>query len=177
MILSRKDLEELVRNSQLVKRRQEIAFDIASIGLHLDDQVMTYEEFPKEPFEPPMSLKTRTNSIGNDGFILPPMGTVLGCSEETVAMPLSFMGFVQTKGSLARGFLCVQLSDGQIDPGFQGKITFEIVNLGQFYFKLRTGMPIAQLFIHKLSAPVEPGYAGRYQGAGGPTPMRPPVKA
>ncbi len=87
-------------------------------------------------------------------------------------MPLDVMGFIQTKGSLARGFVMAHLCDGQIDPGYHGKITLELVNLGPVAYRLSPGMPIAQLFFMKLTSPVESGYQGRYQGATGPTSMK-----
>jgi dCTP deaminase len=62
--------------------------------------------------------------------------------------------------------------DGQIDPGYNGKITFEIVNLSDIYYYLEPGMPFASLFLHKLSSPVKQPYSGRYQGSFSPTPMR-----
>lgn len=79
------------------------------------------------------------------------------------------MGFVQTKGSLARLFVTVQCCDAQIDPGFKGNITFEIVNLGPLRVKLRVDQEIAQLFIVKTTTKYVTLYQGRYQDADGPT--------
>jgi dCTP deaminase len=87
------------------------------------------------------------------------------------------MGFIQTKGSLARGFLMAHMCDGQVDPGFRGKITFELANLSDFTYQLRVGMPIAQLFVARLTTPLRSGYKGRYQASVGPTAMRLPNAA
>lgn len=99
------------------------------------------------------------------------MGKVLVCSEEILNMPLDIMGFVQTKGSLARGFLTVHMCDGQIDPGYRGKITLELFNFSDFYYKLVPGMAIAQLFLIELASSVIEGYNGRYQNSDTPTSM------
>ncbi|WP_428981187.1 dCTP deaminase domain-containing protein [Marinomonas rhodophyticola] len=40
-------------------------------------------------------------------------------------MPNNKFGLVQTKGSIARGFISVHMSDGQVDPGYKGKVTLE----------------------------------------------------
>lgn len=177
MILTCNELSKLAEQGVVVNIHKRTVVDLISIGLHLDDHFMTYVEYPREPFTPPVTLKTKTHRVGKSGeYILPPMGKVLACSEERVNMPLDVMGFIQTKGSIARGFLTVHVCDGQIDPGYQGNITFEIVNLSDFYYKLVPGMPVAQLFFYKLASPVPKGYNGRYQNAGMPTGMQPSLK-
>lgn len=85
------------------------------------------------------------------------------------------MGFIQTKGSLARGFLFAHACDGQIDPGYSGKVTFEIMNFSEFYYRLVPEIPFATMFVHKIDPALTPpnGYHGRYQNSSEPTPMRP----
>jgi len=175
VILSQLQLQDLVSQNVVVNPRRQVAVELVSIGLHLDSQFLIYDEHPPEAFTPPLSLRTKTVSYGpGETHILPPMGKVLGCSEERVAMPLNVMAFIQTKGSLARGFLMVHMCDGQVDPGYCGKVTFEIVNHSDFYYKLAPGMPIAQMFFMELSSPVPTGYCGRYQESGTATAMRSP---
>lgn len=176
MVISKPDLETLVEHG-LISRTDGHPPDIdfVSIGLHLDDQFMTYDQYDERPLELPTDLKTVNKTVGsgtNGVYVLPPRGCVLSCSVERISMPLDVMGFVQTKGSIARGFVTAHLCDGQIDPGFSGKITLEIVNFSEFYYNLRPGMPIAQLFLYYLSSKVPVGYNGRYQNAGTPTAMR-----
>lgn len=126
---------------------------------------------------PPFELETKMENVAsNSDFVLPPGGRVLSCSEEYLNMPLDCMGFIQTKGSIARGFLMAHPCDGQIDPGYSGKVTFEIMNLSDFYYRLIPGMPFASLFLMTLSTPLsaDQAYSGRYQNSGSPTPMRSP---
>ncbi len=177
MILTRKEINEEILQKNLIDRANArvIEIDLVSITLHLDDQFKVYSEYPKEPFTPPRECKTETCTVGETGhFLLPPKGKVLTCSEERIEMPLDIMGFIQTKGSLARGFLVAHMCDGQIDPGYKGRITFEIVNFSDFYYKLVPGMAIANLFFHRLQSPLEKGYEGRYQNSESPTHMQPP---
>jgi dCTP deaminase len=101
--------------------------------------------------------------------VLEPGESVLACTYEIVEVPLHVMGFIQTKGSVARSFLG-QLTDGQVDPGYHGKITLELVNFGPLRLALRPMMPIANLYILSLSEPVE-SYNGRYQDSYAPSPM------
>jgi len=82
---------------------------------------------------------------------------------------LGYFGLVQTKGSLARLFVSVTCCDGQIEPGYNGKVTFEMVNLGPNIVKIPIGAKIAQTYVVRCSSRVTPAYAGKYQGATGPT--------
>jgi dCTP deaminase len=177
MILSRPEIEEFVQNHHINNSRRSIEIDLVSICLHLDNQFCYYTEYPSDPITPPYELQTKTESISSNGFyILPPGGKVLSCSEESLNMPLDKMGFIQTKGSIARGFLMAHPCDGQIDPGYSGKVTFEIINLSDFYYRLLPGMAFASLFLMNLSSPLSENqaYNGRYQNSGAPTPMRNP---
>lgn len=54
-----------------------------------------------------------------DALILSPRQAVLACSKELVKMPKGYMGLLQTKGSLARLFVSVHCSDGQVEPGLK----------------------------------------------------------
>ena len=84
-------------------------------------------------------------------------------------MPQGYMGLLQTKGSLAR--LCVSLhfSDGQIDPGFRGKITFEIFNASDFKIRIRKFQAVGNLYVLKTTTKKHKPYSGKYAGANGPT--------
>ncbi len=111
--------------------------------------------------------------ISRSGLTLAPSQAVLGCSAERISMPVGYFGLLQTKGTLARIFCTVHVCDGQVEPGFSGKITFEIVNLGPFHVNISTNDNIAQLFVFSCSTNSTPIYSGRYNGADGPTLMRP----
>jgi dCTP deaminase len=174
MILSRPSLQRLLEGENpvvLANAGNEVIVDFVSYTLHLGNEFLYYHDPDLRPFVPPEERPTETRE---GPVVLPPGGKVLGCTAEFVEMPNQYMGFVQTKGSLARGFLIVHLCDGQIDPGYRGCITLEIVNFSDFNYVLEPGMPIAQLFIQELSEGLNAGYDGRFQGSHGPTPMRSP---
>lgn len=173
MILGNNEITDLLRSGVVrTSPGSAVAVDIVSVTLHLDNSFLTYREY-SEPVVPPADLPTELTRVDDgDAFVLPPGGRVLACTAEMIDMPLDLMGFVQTKGSLARGFLMVHMCDGQIDPGFRGKITLELANLSGFHYKLVPGMPIAQLLFAELVSPVSQGYDGRYNQADVPVAMR-----
>lgn len=108
-------------------------------------------------------------NLDDNGLVLPPKTAALASSAERVHLPMGYMGLLQTKGSLAR--LCVSLhcSDGQIDPGFTGKVTFEIFNASDFNIRIRKLQPVGNLYILKTSTSLHPPYEGKYANADGPT--------
>jgi dCTP deaminase len=173
MILSKPELSAFVSAGH-IRRSDGVAptIDFVSIGLHLGNRFVRYKKNLKV-VDLPSDLKTEPVKIDSDGFVsFPPGCGLLASTLEIVEMPLDLMGFIQTKGTIARGLVTAHLCDGQIDPGFHGNITLELVNLSSFRYRLKTGTPIAQLFLHKLSTPLSSGYNGRYQMASGPTSMR-----
>jgi dCTP deaminase len=78
-------------------------------------------------------------TINDKGLLLKPKETVLACSKEIISMPTGYFGFIQTKGTLARFFITVHCCDAQVDPGYEGKLTFEICNFGNVAVKIRPG--------------------------------------
>jgi len=141
------------------------------IGLTLDDRIIEVQPPTGEVVRYGMKIPAdwvHSSVIGDAGLVLSPGDAVLGCSAEKIVMPLGYLGFIQTKGSLARHFVTIHCSDGQVDPGFSGQVTFEICNLGNYPVMLRSGDRVALLFIHKASTVCAP-YDGVYQSADGPT--------
>jgi dCTP deaminase len=179
MILTKPTIEALLNDGVIQNLLTNIVkVEAVSVMLHLDNQFSVYEEIPEQPFLPPKEIRSKTITVSRDSFyVLPPHGQVIACTQETIKMPMDLMGFIQTRGSLARGFLMAHVCDGQIEPGYNGKITLEIVNLSNFYYKLVPGMEFCSLFFYKLDQKLNQTYAynGRYQGSTNPTLMRDPV--
>jgi dCTP deaminase len=176
MILTHREISQLIKDGAVSRPNLDPKLDAISLTLHLGNQFAQYQYTTTEPFIPPLDVPLSHVNIDRpgDGYILQPGSTVLAMSEEKISMPLNLMGFMQTKSSLARGFLMAHPSAGHIEPGYKGVVTFEIVNLSKFYYKLIPGMPIAKLFFLKLASEIERehGYKGRYQDSTGPLGMK-----
>jgi len=173
MIVSENDLAKLIIEG-LASRPENypVKMEATSIGLHLGAEFLRYKNI-RGPVPLPSALDTERIPVNQDGAIdFSPGACVLACSLERIRMPLGCMGFIQTKGTIARGFVTVHLCDGQIDPGFEGRITLELVNLSHLQYVLKPGIEIAQLYVHRLTQVLKQGYSGRYQFASGPTAMR-----
>lgn len=105
-----------------------------------------------------------TNLVESDHFVLHPGEFVLGVTEEIVKIPHDIVSRIEGKSSLGRLGLAVHVTAGFIDPGFNGRVTLEMVNLNRLPIILRAGKLVAQLSFQFMTAPSEQPYQGRYQG-------------
>lgn len=100
------------------------------------------------------------------GYGLNPGEFALACTEEYVNVPPEFVGRVEGRSTLARMGLIVHTTAGFIDPGFHGKVTLELKNVGPLSLALTPGMLICQLSVARMER-VDGVYDGKYQGATG----------
>ncbi len=172
MLIVGDNLRALIEQYAIVEPR-DACFDETSISLRLDHRVTAIN--PPEGSvltygEPIPAEFVHENRITTDqGVIIGPRSALLGCSFEHVRIPSGYFGLLQTKGSLARLFVSLQCCDGQIEPGFDGKVTFEICNQSALGVRLFPRQRVGDLFIFKTSTRQVKPYSGRYQGATKPT--------
>lgn len=107
-------------------------------------------------------------------LVIHPQQFILGHSLEVVKVPNHIAARVEGKSTWGRCGLMVHITAGFIDPGFQGQITLELLNVGHRMLRLTPGEPIAQLSFHQLTGPAlrpygSPGLGSHYQGQMGPT--------
>ncbi|MDB5339922.1 MAG: dCTP deaminase [Planctomycetaceae bacterium] len=81
---------------------------------------------------------------------------ILATTREEISLPIPDVGDrclgarVEGRSSLARLGLLVHFTAPTIHPGFNGRITFELINLGPAPILLRVGMAIAQLIVEEV---------------------------
>jgi dCTP deaminase len=95
---------------------------------------------------------------------------------EWVKIPPDLVARVEGRSSIGRLAVVVHATAGFVDPGFEGRITLELSNLGRVAVKLYPGMRISQLVFHTMSSPAErpygPGRGSKYWGQSGPETSR-----
>ncbi|WP_246987066.1 dCTP deaminase [Halorientalis marina] len=105
-------------------------------------------------------------------FILHPGDFVLGTTVERVEIPPDLIAHVEGRSSLGRLAIVVHATAGLCDPGFSGKITLELSNLGTAPVALTPGMRISQLTFTELKTPADRPYGeergSKYQDQSGP---------
>lgn len=150
------------------------AYDVTSLTLRLNIRVTSITTEAVIDYGKPLKQNWVSEyDIPEEGVELKRNVGLLGCSEEVIHMPIGYFGLVQTKGSLARLFVSATCNDGQIDSGFRGRITFELLNLGNLKVRIPRLAPVAQLFIFRTSTKNVAPYAGRYMNAEKPTIYQP----
>lgn len=176
MILSDRDIKEYLKLKKISITpllNEEIQIQPSSVDLRLGNEfrIFKYSELPFINPKDPDSAKniTELKVIPNDSyFIIQPKEFVLGTTYEYIKIPDSIVGRLEGRSSLGRLGLIVHSTAGYIDPGYEGKITLEISNLGKIPIALYPGMRICQIVFEKLSSPAERPYGikrnSKYQG-------------
>lgn len=147
-------------------------FQPASIDLRLAETFLV----PK-PCEAPISVNAppQFESMCVPKVILHPGEFLLASTVERIELGPRFAARVEGRSTLGRMGITVHVTAGFIDPGFAGRITLEIANLGPWKVELLAGMRIAQLCVYYLSSDVErpyghPALGSKYQGQLGVAP-------
>jgi dCTP deaminase len=98
-----------------------------------------------------------------DPFILQPREFALAITEESLELDDDVLGRLEGRSSLGRIGIIVHGTAGLFDPGWRGKATLELSNLGIMPVALYPGMRICSFTFEQLSSPVSVPY---YKKAG-----------
>ncbi|MEM9193898.1 MAG: dCTP deaminase [Myxococcota bacterium] len=184
MILSDRDLREKLESGHIgidPLDDPELQIQPASVDLRLASTFVSYK-LPHVPCIDPRDPSTfehvtETIEIGEgDGYVLQPGEFALGSTYERVRIPDDLVARVEGRSSIGRIAVVVHATAGFIDPGFEGRITLELSNLGRCAVKLYPGMRISQVVFHTMTSPAERPYGSergsKYQGQDGPIASR-----
>jgi dCTP deaminase len=98
-----------------------------------------------------------------EAFILQPREFALAITEERLELDDDVLGRLEGRSSLGRIGIIVHGTAGLFDPGWRGKATLELSNLGIMPVALYPGMRICSFTFEQLSSPVSVPY---YKKAG-----------
>lgn len=179
MILSDVDLMIAIDSGQLgVSPLVEGSIQPASIELHLGNSFkqMKLSRFPIDLLNPHIEYD-EYEIKDNTRIKIEPGGFFLAHTKETVRIPNGTVARVEGKSSLGRFGLAIHVTAGYVDPGFEGEITLEIVNLSLNALLLTPGMKIAQLCVMQMTSEASepyghPKFKSHYQGQTGATASR-----
>src|SRR5579884_145065 len=102
-------------------------------------------------------MKPVTVAAG-DPFILQPREFVLAITEEHLELDDDVLGRLEGRSSLGRIGIIVHGTAGLFDPGWSGKATLELSNLGRMPVALYPGMRICSFTFEQVSTPVAMPY-------------------
>lgn len=91
-------------------------------------------------------------------FILQPREFALAITEEHIEIDDDVLGRLEGRSSLGRIGIIVHGTAGLFDPGWRGKATLELSNLGRMPVALYPGMRICSMTFEQLSSPSSTPY-------------------
>lgn len=93
-----------------------------------------------------------------EAFIIHPGEFALATTHEAVKLPDDLVARVEGRSSMGRLGITMHVTAGYIDPGFEGKITLEISNIGKMPVALYTGQRVCQIVFETMTSPSERPY-------------------
>ncbi|MBS3761352.1 dCTP deaminase [Halodesulfurarchaeum sp.] len=180
MILSDRDIRSRLDDGDLVVEPlddPELQIQPASVDVRLGQEFLEFRRtnIPSiHPQEDEQVGEYVSETVIDEGeeFILHPGDFVLGTTKERVEIPDDLVAQVEGRSSLGRLAVVVHATAGFVDPGFRGRITLELSNLGTAPVALSPGMRISQIVLTELTSPAESPYGSergsKYQDQGGP---------
>jgi len=170
MILSDVDVKEYIKNGKIIIEPFEPEKYIMPVGvdLRLGNTFKGFkitQDTHIDPTNVDLELNTELIEV-QDGksFIVHPGEFILGVTKEHIELPNDIAGRIDGRSSLGRLGIIVHSTAGHVDPGWKGKLTLEISNIGKLPVALTPGMKFCSLIFEKLSSPSEHGYRGKYAG-------------
>lgn len=179
-ILSDVDIEKYLNEGKIVidpilDKKQ---IQPSSVDLRLGDEFKGFkivtkpyiDPFDKTNLESYMSLITVEEG---EPFIIHPGEFTLATTFETVKLPEDIVARVEGRSSMGRLGITMHVTAGYIDPGFEGKITLEISNIGKMPVALYPGQRVCQIVFETMTSPSAKPYGhkerdSKYMGQTGP---------
>lgn len=170
MILSDRDIKKYMKSGKIKIAPCDLEKQLAPVGvdLRLSGTFRVFKithkshiDLADKNYEPDTEI---VDVAEGKGFILHPGEFVLGVTKEEIGLSNDIMAHIDGRSSLGRLGISVHSTAGHVDPGYRGKLTLEISNIGKLPVALIAGMRFCSLIFETLSSPVEKSYHGKYLG-------------
>ncbi len=183
-ILSDKDLRKYLDEGKIVIDPiiDEEQIQPSSIDMRLGDEFKVFKVISKPYIDPkdPEDIASYMESMvveENDAFIIHPNEFALATTYEYVKVPEDLVARVEGRSSMGRLGVTMHVTAGFIDPGFEGKITLEISNIGSMPVALYPGQRVCQIVFETMTSPAERPYGhpdrkSKYMGQKSPESSR-----
>lgn len=166
MILSDRDIKLAIKSGRIrltPKPNYNKQLGSCSIDLHLGNKfrVFKHSSYPfidlKGKIEVDKIMKELT-ILKDEPFIMQPGDFVLATTEEKLELADDLLGRIEGRSSLGRLGIIVHGTASIFDPGWTGKPTMELGNLGVMPVALYPGMRICAFTFEEVSSRVEVPY-------------------
>jgi dCTP deaminase len=145
---------------------ERVQIQPASVDLRLSAEFIVYKPGEISCLDPraPETLSVAAERVlvrEGEAFTLHPGDFALGSTVETVWIPDDLVGQVDGRSSVGRLAVVVHATAGLIDPGFRGRITLELSNIGRIPVRLYPGLRIAQIILQRMTSSAERPYGDK----------------
>lgn len=179
-ILSDVDIKKYLDENKIVidPITDEKQIQPSSVDLRIGDEFKGFKIVTKpyiDPFDK-TDLESYMSSFTvkeGEPFIIHPGEFTLATTYETVKLPDDIVARVEGRSSMGRLGITMHVTAGYIDPGFEGKITLEISNIGKMPVALYPGQRVCQIVFETMTSPSAKPYGhedrdSKYMGQTGP---------
>ena len=161
-ILSDKDIKEYLKEDKIgiEPLKDEKQIQPSSVDLRLGDEFKVFKVIRKPYIDPKdeedvSSYMESTTVKEGEAFIIHPNEFALATTLEYVKLPDDLVARVEGRSSMGRLGVTMHVTAGFIDPGFEGKITLEISNIGAMPVALYPGQRVCQIVFETMTSPAE----------------------
>ncbi|WP_304124734.1 dCTP deaminase [Methanosphaera cuniculi] len=163
-ILSDIDIKKALDEKKIIidPLKDEKQIQPSSVDLRIGNKFKGFKIITKpfiDPFDE-VDLESYMEEVTIDKkqpFIIHPGEFTLATTYETVKLPSDIVARVEGRSSIGRLGITMHVTAGYIDPGFEGKITLEISNIGKMPVALYPGQRVCQIVFETMTSPsVEP---------------------
>ena len=164
-ILSDKTIKEYLEEGKIVidPLKDEQQIQPSSVDMRLGDEFKVFKVIRK-PYTDPKDeediaeyMESSTVPEG-EAFIIHPNEFALATTQEYVKVPDDLVARVEGRSSMGRLGVTMHVTAGYVDPGFEGRITLEISNIGAMPVALYPGQRVCQLVFETMTTPAELPY-------------------
>ena len=164
-ILSDKTIKEYLEEGKIVidPLKDEQQIQPSSVDMRLGDEFKVFKVIRKPYIDPKDEediaeyMESSTVPEG-EAFIILPNEFALATTQEYVKVPDDLVARVEGRSSMGRLGVTMHVTAGYVDPGFEGRITLEISNIGAMPVALYPGQRVCQLVFETMTTPAELPY-------------------
>lgn len=164
-ILSDKTIKEYLEEGKIVidPLKDEQQIQPSSVDMRLGDEFKVFKVIRKPYIDPKDEediaeyMESSTVPEG-EAFIIHPNEFALATTQEYVKVPHDLVARVEGRSSMGRLGVTMHVTAGYVDPGFEGRITLEISNIGAMPVALYPGQRVCQLVFETMTTPAELPY-------------------
>lgn len=184
MILSDQDIMAELNAGRIKitpKPDLQIQLGSCSIDLRLGNvfRVFNHSKYPYIDLRSKVGIDSVMKEIripSDEPFIIQPGDFVLATTIETLEIANDLLGRIEGRSSLGRLGIIVHGTASIFDPGWVGKVTMELGNLGNMPVALYPGMRVCAFTFEELKSPTSKPYSqkkgAKYAGQKGPEASR-----